>query len=286
MSKKSFRFRADIFFLIVFLAVSSFFLIFSGGGFILNLKSVGFSITSYTEKTVYYVYSFFKDTVSSVKELSDLKKKYSQINARLKDYELLERSAADIQKENKELKELLNFSEQIGTKNIAAEIIGLDPNNLYSGIIINRGVKHGVRKNMPVIAFQNGSMALAGKISGVGYSSAMIIPVYDYRCFVAAKMEISKHKGMVNGQGSDDEPLVMRYVKKRAKDSVRVGDKVVTSGLEDNSMFPKNIPIGFVSKIRIHDYETSLEIFLEPIIDFSTLEYVFVLDSSEIEREF
>lgn len=286
MPKKNFQFRPDIFFLIIFLSVSSFFLIFSGGGFILNLKNLGFSVTSQTEKVFYSVYAFFKDTVSGVKELKELKEKYHEVNEKLKKYELLERSAADIQKENKELKELLSFSKQIRTKNIAAEIIGFDPNNLYSGIIINRGVKHGVRKNMPVIAFQNGNIGLAGKISNAGYYSSMIIPVYDYRCFVAAKMEIEKHKGIVNGQGSADEPLAMRYVKKRARDSINIGDKVVTSGLDDNSIFPKNIPIGFVSKIRIHDYETSLEIFLEPIIDFSTLEYVFILDSSVTEKEF
>lgn len=286
MAKRTLQFRPDLFLLIIFLSASSFLLIFSGGGFILNLKTLGFSVTSQTEKAAFSVYSFITETVSSVKELSELKEKYAQISERLKDYELLQHSSADIQRENRELKELLGFSEKIRTKNIAAEIIGLDPDNLYSGVIINRGVKHGVRKNMPVIAFQNGNMAFAGKIATVGYSSSIIIPVYDDRCFVAAKMEISKHKGIVNGQGSNDRQLVMRYVKKKAKDDIGVGDKVVTSGLDDSSMFPKNIPIGFVSKIRIHDYETSLEIFLEPIIDFSTLEYVFVLDSSEIKKEF
>ena len=78
----------------------------------------------------------------------------------------------------------------------------------------------------------------------------------------------------------------MKYIKKRAGDDIKIGDKIITSGFDDSSIFPKNIPIGFVSKIKTHDYETSLELSVNPIIDFSCLEYVFVLDTSKIEKEF
>ena len=182
---------------------------------------------------------------------------------------------------------MLGFSQNIRTHNIVSEIIALDPNNLYYGIVINKGLKQGVKKNMPVIAFQNGNMALVGKILSVGKSSSVVLPLYDDRCYIAAKMEGAKHRGIVGGQGSNSRPLIMRYVKKRVKDEIRVGDKVLTSGLDDFSSFPKNIPIGYISKIKMHDYETSLELSVEPIINFSTLEYVFVLDISHnhIEKE-
>ena len=38
------------------------------------------------------------------------------------------------------------------------------------------------------------------------------------------------------------------------------------------------VPIGFVSAVRGLEYETSLELDVEPVIDFSRLETVFVLD--------
>ena len=204
---------------------------------------------------------------------------------KLNKYEILETSTLEIQKENKELKELLGFSQNIRTHNIVAEIIALDPNNLYYGIVINKGLKQGVKKNMPVIAFQNGNMALVGKIISVGKSSSVVLPLYDDRCYIAAKMEGAKHRGIVGGQGSNSLPLIMRYVKKRVKDEIKVGEKVLTSGLDDTSIFPKNIPIGYISKIKMHDYETSLELSVEPIINFSTLEYVFVLDISHNNKE-
>ena len=283
MSKLKFNF--DIFLFAILLLFSSLLLWSSTGEFVLNFKEIGFSIVSGIEKPFFYLHSFFKNTASSIAELSSLKVKYEELAQKLNKYEILETSTLEIQKENKELRELLGFSQNIRTHNIVAEIIALDPHNLYYGIVINKGLKQGVRKNMPVIAFQNGNMALVGKITSVGKSSSVVLPLYDDRCYIAAKMEGAKYRGVVGGQGSDSLPLVMRYVKKRVKDEIKVGEKVLTSGLDDMSIFPKNIPIGYISKIKMHDYETSLELSVEPIINFSILEYVFVLDVSHNNKE-
>lgn len=281
------KFNFDIFLFVILLFFSSLLLWSSTGEFILNFRAIGFSVVSGIEKSVFYVHSFFKNTASSIVELSSLKEKYTELTERLNKYEILETSTVEIQRENKELRELLGFSQNIRTHNIVAEIIALDPNNLYHGIVVNKGLKQGVKKNMPVIAFQNGNMALVGKIISVGKSSSVVLPLYDDRCYIAAKIEGVKHRGIVGGQGSNSLPLVMRYVKKRVKDEIKVGEKVLTSGLDDSSSFPKNIPIGYISKIEIHDYETSLELSVEPMINFSTLEYVFMLDISNnhVEKE-
>jgi len=285
MKKKySFKLNIETFFLIFFLLISSVFMAFSGGSFILNFKEIGFSVSSGAEKAVYNVSSFIGESFSAIRELWELKTKYAELTKQLEKYELIERTNADIKRENEELRALLKFSDTIRFANIPAEIIGYDPNALYSGIMINRGAKHGIRKNMPVIAFQNGNMALVGKIVQAGHSSSMVIPVFDYRCFVAAKIDSVKLRGVINGQGSADDPLVMRYIKKRDADDIKIGDKIVTSGFDDSSLFPKNIPIGFISKIKIEGYETSLELSVEPIIDFDCLEYVFVLDAEKLER--
>lgn len=271
-----FKFRLDSFLLVIYLMISGIFLAFSSGGFVVNFKDIGFSLMSGAQRGVYSVSSFFSGTVTAIKELSDLKQKYEALSKRLEDYELLQRSNADIRVENDHLKSLLGFSESIPVKNIPAEIIGRDPNNLYSGITINRGAKHGIKKNMPVISFQGSNSGLVGKIVQVGRTTSLVMPVYDYQCFVSARLETSRYDGLVNGQGSSDSPLVMKYVKKRAKDEITIGEKILTSG--ENNNFPKNVPIGFVTKIRGSDYETSLDLEVEPVIDFSRLENVFVLD--------
>ena len=279
----SFRFKQDVLLLIFFLLLSSLLLSFSGGVFIVNFKSVGFTVAAGTENAVHSVSSFITNVTSSVRELAELREKYAALTEKLKDYELLQRSNADIRRENRELRELLGVSEELNTKNIPAQVIGFDPDNLYSGIIINRGTKHGIRKNMPVLAFQGTNAGLVGKVVQTGRSSSMIIPMYDYQCFAAAYVQTTKHRGLVNGQGSADRPLIMRYVQKRAQDEISIGDKILASG--ENHLFPKDSPIGVVKSIKIHDYETYLELTVEPVIDFSRLDYVFVLDLSVQQKE-
>ncbi len=282
-SKLQFKLRMDAFLLGIYLLVSGILLAFSSGGFVVNFRDIGFSLMSGTQRGVYSVSTFFSGTVTAIRELSDLKNKYNELSLRLEDYELLQRSNADIRVENDQLKELLGFSESVSIKNIPARIIGHDPNNLYSGITIDRGARHGIKKNMPVISFQGSNTGLVGKIVQVGRNTSLIMPVYDYQCFVAVRFETSRYDGLVNGQGQNDKPLVMKYVKKRARDEIKVGDKIITSG--ENYNYPANVPVGFVSKIRGLDYETSLELDIEPVIDFSRLEHVFVLEMNIPSRE-
>jgi len=274
-----FKFHIDSFLLVIYLLISGIFLAFSSGGFVVNFRDIGFSLMSGAQRGVYSISSFISGTATAIGELSELKQKYQDLSKRLEDYELIQRSNADIRVENEHLKKLLGFSESVTTKNIPAEIIGRDPNNLYSGITINRGARHGIKKNMPVISFQGSNTGLVGKVIQVGRNTSLVMPIYDYQCYISARLETSRYDGLVNGQGDSDSPLVMKYVKKRARDEIHIGDKVVTSG--ENNNFPKNVPIGFVSKITGIDYETSLELEIDPVIDFSKLENVFVLDMNQ-----
>lgn len=278
MKKKRFQIKSDIIVFLSLLFVSLMLLAFSSGSFISNIKQVGFSVISQTERAFYSVSSFFGDTVSAIKELSDLKEKYAIAQEKLADYEMLQRTTAATKLENEKLKSLLKFSNELSIKNIVAEIIAYDASNLYSGIVVNSGIKKGVKKNMSVVAYNKGKLGLVGKVIEVGKDTAILLPIYDYRCSVASKLEILGFRGLTNGNGIQDGKLTTLYVKKAALPEIKIGMKVLTSGYDDNSIFPKNIPIGTVSKIVSHDYETSLRLELEPIIDFSTVEYVFILD--------
>lgn len=284
MKKKFFfQLKYDVFLLICLLIISSVLISFSGGSFIINFRSVGFGILSGTEKAVFAVSSFIADTVLSIRELAELKVKYKELTAQLKDYELLQRSNADIRRENRELKQLLRFAKELPVENIPAQIIGFDPDNLYSSIMINCGTKQGVRKNMPVLAFQGSNIGLVGKVVQARLNTSMIMPLYDYQCYVAARVQTTKDRGLINGQGSADSDLIMKYVQKRAKDEIAVGDRVVASG--ENYLFPKDSPIGIIKQIKVHDYELYLELLVEPVLDFSRLDYVFVLDLSKMQKE-
>jgi rod shape-determining protein MreC len=73
----------------------------------------------------------------------------------------------------------------------------------------------------------------------------------------------------------------MRFIQKRAKDEIDYGDMIVSSGI--GGVYPAGLNIGRVSGVNYQDYEISMQVELEPIIDFSRLEYVFVIDAEAEE---
>jgi rod shape-determining protein MreC len=207
---------------------------------------------------------FASDTVASIAELKRLRESYRELAAKLELYTNIERGNADLREENQRLKEQLGFADRIVYQRIAGRIIAKDPGNLYSTIIIDKGIE-----------------GLVGRVVEVGRGVSKVLPVYDSSLYVAARLANQyRHEGLVGGQGSADEPLLMRFVKKRAKDETQFGDLVVTNGYD--SVYPPDIALGRVKMVRVLEYQTSAELELDPILDFSRIEYVFAIRSSPV----
>lgn len=283
MSKKprfNIKLRLPEIVLFFLLLISSVSLGFKSGSFILNIKQIGFSIFSSVEKSVNYVYSSITNTFNAVSELRQLRKDYNDLVLKLENYEEMQRSNAEIRKENERLKEQLDFSISLDEKNIPSRIISRDLDSAYSYLTIDKGSVNGIKKGMPVIAFQNGNNGLVGKIVQVGTFTAQVMPVYNIDNIVSARIQKTRDLGLVNGLCSLDQPLNLKYIRKSIANDLSYGDIVVTSGENDNYM--KDIPIGSISKIAVLDYESSLTIELNPILDFSRLENVIVVNQKEL----
>ncbi|HOQ92872.1 MAG TPA: rod shape-determining protein MreC [Treponemataceae bacterium] len=261
---------------VILMVCSSTLLALSTGGFILNFKSIGFSFMSSLQKGTHHLVSSVSDFFNSVKELSVLRKEYEVLTLKLQDYEYLQRNNAEIRKENELLREQLSFSQSLAEKNYPALVIGRDPHAAYSALTIDKGSMHNIKKNMSVIAIQNGDVGLVGKIVMVGLTSSMVMPVYDFQCNISARIQTTRDIGIVNGRGSANSPLLLQYVKNKVIDELQFGDVIVTSG--ESETYTKDIPIGRIISIKNLDYDNSLEIELDPIIDFSRLETVIVVD--------
>ena len=279
-SHNNFRIRFPEVLLIGFIILSGVSLGFHTGGFILDVKKIGFSVVSSVEKAVHYVVDGVADTVGAVKELHQLRKDYNELVIKLEKYEELQRSNVDIRKENERLKEQLGFSVSMEEKNIPALIISRNLDNAYSYLTIDKGSVNGIKKNMPVVAFQHGNEGLVGKVVQVGMFTSQVMPIYNMDNIVSCRIQNTRDLGLVNGMGSQDKPIVMQYVRKRVLDELHYGDVVVTSGENDNYM--RDIPIGTISKITVIDYNSSLNIELTPIIDFSRLENIVVVNQKEL----
>ncbi len=264
------------------LVLSGVFLSLSSGGFVLNFKNIGFSIFSAAEMQVHNISSGAQNTFNAVKELADLKEEYNKLLVKLEKYEMMQRSNTEIKKENERLKQQLDFSQSMEEKNYPAQIIARDLSNQNPLITINKGSSSGIKKNMPVVAFQNGNSGLVGKIVEVGKFTSMVMPIYNSNCSVSSRLQNIRDLGLISGQGSVDKKLKMQYIRKRTLPDLHYGDLVVTSG--ENSNYMRDIVIGSISEIRIIEYNSSLDIDITPIIDFSRLENVVVVNMREINE--
>jgi rod shape-determining protein MreC len=156
-------------------------------------------------------------------------------------------------------------------------LIGRDPDNLFSAFVINKGSRAGVKADMPVIAYQNGTQGLVGKVIETGLFESLVMPLYDLSSFVASRLSESRYEGISEGQGDPELPLRMRFIQKRARDEISIGEMVVSSGM--GGVYPADMNIGRVSLIHFQESEISMEVELESSINFSRLEYVFVIDA-------
>lgn len=238
-------------------------------------ERVGLAVLSFFQRGFSSVSGFVSRSLSSLAELRELERKYDELLARTEQLRLIERDFDRITHENLVLKEQLQFSTELQYKHVAAQIIGKDPGNIYSSFVLNKGSAHDIKKNQIVIAFQDGNQGLVGRVVEVSRHSCLVLPIYDASAFIAIRLQRSRYEGLAVGQGSDDQNLLVKYIKKRASAEINQGDIVITSGLQ--SLYPPDIMVGRVQKIRELPYLTSIELEIEPVIDFNKLEYVFII---------
>ena len=269
----------ELYVFITLLLISFLALFFSSRNVLVDAKNMGLSMFSGLRAGIHEVTSLVSRTVLSINELASLRREYYELVGRISRYEQLERTAAEIRQENNRLREQLGFSRDFRYQHIPAEIIGRDPDNLFSTFIINKGTRAGVAPDMPVIAYQGGTQGLVGKIVFSGAFESFVMPLYDVSSFVSSRLSESRYEGIVEGRGNPEFPLLMRYINNRARDEINYGDMVVTSGM--GGIYPPGINIGRVNRIIYQINELSMEVELMPSIDFSRLEYVFVISSIE-----
>ena len=243
-------------------------------------KEVGLTVVSSFQSAVHGVSSWLTGTVNAVGELRRMRAELDELRAQIASYERSLVDVNELQIENAGLREQLGLTKAFPYDQIPAEVIALDPGG-YSTLVLNKGSRQGVERGMPVVAFQSGMRGLVGRVVDVGANASTVMPIYDAGSFVAGRHQGSRYNGIVQGRGLVGGTLVMSLVPKAARADIAFGDVVLTSGL--GGVYPKGLHIGQVQEVLPKLHEESLELVIEPIIDFSRLEYVFVLKAGAEE---
>jgi rod shape-determining protein MreC len=192
-------------------------------------------------------------------------------NERLKsENDLLKNKLAnthEIYLENARLKNLLSFKQKTPYKVISARVIGRDPSNWASVIIIDKGRKQGVKRGFVSVTF----LGLAGRVVEASDSTSKILLINDPNLSVSAMVRRSRQEGLV--VGSLGGSLIMKYLPKEC--DINVTDEIITSGLTQN--YPKGLLIGTVSETG-EDFSSSMRYaVIKPAVNLASLEEVLVI---------
>jgi rod shape-determining protein MreC len=220
-----------------------------------------------------------RTTFDSIGELRRAREELEVLRGRLQEAERMSRDIIRLRRENEQLRELVGLAERTPYRNFPARVIGKQPGNTSSQLVLDRGSRDGVHRMMPVIAQQRGITALVGKVVTVSGRTCAVLPITGTTSYVAARLEASRYDGLLAGQGEASPFLLLTHVSTLAVKETAYGDVVVTSGL--GQLFPADIQIGRVRTIRSLPQASSLEIEVEPFIDMSRLEQVLIVDTGQ-----
>lgn len=161
---------------------------------------------------------------------------------------------------------LLNFRQSHqDVPMLASRVIATSAGTASETIVIDRGSKDGIKKNMGVITPEG----VVGKVVEVYDNNSTVLLLTDKDSGVGAMLGNSRVQSPVGGAG---EPLLaMKYVPN--DDTVDVGERVVTSGMD--KIFPRDLPIGTITEIKAGQPFKSIRV--RPSANLARLEEVIVL---------
>ncbi|HEV2439229.1 MAG TPA: rod shape-determining protein MreC [bacterium] len=167
--------------------------------------------------------------------------------------------------ENARLRALLGFKQQLPYRSLAARVVGRDPSQWFSTVLVDRGASDGVQRDDPVIT----SDGVVGHVVEAVGSAARVLLVADPRSAVSVVLDRSREVGIAVGQGQT--LLKVTYLSRDA--DVRPGDLVLTSGL--GPIYPRGLPLGAV--VSVSRTTMFQEAVIRPTSDLGHLEDVLIV---------
>ena len=222
------------------------------------------SVVSTALSTLYFPAQRIVSAMGHYKSIAQENEQLKEENARLRQETFHAREGLQ---ELARLHTLVRFDDKWDYPIVTARVVGHNPGRFLTTIVINRGVEHGVKENMPVFSM-NG---LVGKISKSTTSHSRVQLLVDPNLKLSVMDRRTRVVGFLE---SMDGRRLTAMIPTHA--GVHAGDTLVTSGL--GGIFPKGIPVGTVKEIRKSDLDVMCQMEVNPFQEFSILEEVFVME--------
>jgi rod shape-determining protein MreC len=219
------------------------------------------------------------DTIDAKKENKGLKRDVQDLRTRL--------AAAETQlRDKKEVEALTALRRENyfpdATSPVTARVIARSSTVWYSSLKIDKGSSDGVRIDQPVIA----AGGLVGKTTSVTSGTAEVRLITDGQSGVSAQVFPQGVTGVVRPEVGNPDDLLLEHVESGRR--VTENTLVITSGFTSSrteSLFPRGIPIGRVTKVDLDELETYQRVHVKPFADLHTIDLVQVLTRRGVAQE-
>ena len=171
-----------------------------------------------------------------------------------------------LSQQTRTLQQLLDLRSSIKLSTTAAAVIAGGASPEFRTITIDKGTGDGIAPDMAVIS----PAGVVGRIVLPTPRAAKVQLLIDRDAAAGAIIERSRAQGVLVGTGT--ERLRLDHVPGTAE--IKVGDRVVTSGIE--GIYPKGFAIGQIESFERRAGEFTA-VMIRPAVEFSNLEVVLVV---------
>ncbi len=264
-----------------------------------SISDIGYSAVSYLKYgLIDYPLTSIKNFSSDFANLWKVKDENDTLREELSmttNYQALYENA---QRENEELRELLNMNESLtGFNRISAKVIGRDSTYWNDQVTLNVGANDGIEEDMVVM----NSQGVIGKVQKVQDSTSVVklLTCEDKNNKVAVRINLGKNEDQSEGDSSEADQQEQDQQQERASSvegilesydtneqayvvsllddqEVEEGMQVVTSG--KGGVYPSGLFVGTVKKVETLDNQLGQVIYVEPVSNFQYFDYVTVIE--------
>jgi rod shape-determining protein MreC len=172
--------------------------------------------------------------------------------------------------ENKQLRELLSLSKRLETKGIAAEVLYDAADPYTRKLIIDKGMKDGVKASSPVMD----EHGILGQVTHVLPLVSEVTLVTDREHSIPVLNTRTGARGVAYGESGGAPLLELRFMATNA--DIEVGDMLSTSGVD--GIYPAGVLVGKVTKVERRAETAFARILCEPVGRVQGARHVMVLE--------
>lgn len=227
------------------------------------------------DRTITAPFVWARKTTQNINDLMNTYQENQQLKKKIDEYAQLTQNSKDQQEEIKNLQAQLELNATLTSfEKVSANVVTRSPDSWQELLVIDRGAKDGIEKNMAVM----GNKGLIGRVIEVDQHTSKVE-------LLTSKNQNSNHfpvkitskngnsYGLLKEYDAQKKALVVTELTGEA--TIAAGDVVQTSGLGGNS--PADLVIGTVAKNKPDRFGLDRQVYLTPYANMYDIPAVTVI---------